>query len=120
LTNLAKQYNICFDVKVLPVSALTPSVPVNGIAKGFCGKCLEHLGGVYHGGTFYIFYESYRVSSGPQQFKIVADFTALNDCDCPTVSSAQPIALPPIDNVVDKVDNQTIMAPKAVKKKMTK
>jgi hypothetical protein len=120
LKDLAKQYNICFDVKILPINALTPSVPVNGVAKGFCGKCLEHLGGVYHGGTFYIFYENYRVSSGPQQFKIVADFTALNDCDCPTISSAQPIAPPPIENTVDKVDNQTIIAPKTVKKKATK
>jgi hypothetical protein len=115
LKDLAKQYNICFDVKVLPISALTPSAPVNGVAKGFCGKCIEHLGGVYHGGTFYIFYENYRVSSGPQEFKIVADFTALNDCDCPTVALPRPIAPPPIEVVKDKVENQTIMAEKAVK-----
>jgi hypothetical protein len=115
LKDLAKQYNICFDVKVLPISALTPSAPVNGVAKGFCGKCIEHLGGVYHGGTFYIFYENYRVSSGPQEFKIVADFTALNDCDCPTVSLPRPIEPQPIEVGKDKVENQTIMAAPTVK-----
>jgi hypothetical protein len=94
----------------LPINTLTPSKPNVLPVTGFCGKCLEHLGGVYHGGTFYIFYENYRVSSGPQQFKIVADFTALNDCDCPTVDGPRPIAPQPIEVVVDKVENQTIMA----------
>jgi hypothetical protein len=75
LKSFAQRFNICFNVEIHPVSALVLS-PNN--LTGFCGKCLDQLGGVYHGGTFYIFYEAVKEPKGDGKFKIVADFTALD------------------------------------------
>lgn len=83
LADLTRQYNICFNVELLPTSALKPiaATPNTPAIPAFCGKCLEHLGGVYHGGTFLIFYEEMTPTNleraAPKTYKIVADFTYL-------------------------------------------
>jgi hypothetical protein len=114
LDKLKKQYNVCFNLELRPISTLNT----------YCGKCIEHLGGVYQGGTFILFYEELKPKTVEsiviRMFKIVADFTCLSACS----SAANVIMPPPAPQgntfMVDKVENQTIMAPKAVKKKITK
>jgi hypothetical protein len=113
LNALAKQYNVCFDVEFVE---LKKGISLQAV---MCGKCFEHLGGVYHGGTFVIFYEDVTVSGGVQTYKIVADFTyvkkgvpqgnigALSDKVEDTIAAEPPV-------------NRGIIAERAVKKSTKK
>jgi hypothetical protein len=114
LNALAKQYNICFDVEFVELKKGTSLQSV------MCGKCFEHLGGVYHGGTFVIFYEDVTVSRGVQTYKIVADFTYVKKAvtignsigTLADKSDATTVAEPPVD--------KGIIAEKAIKKSTKK
>ena len=111
LDDLKRQYNVCFNVELHPISALNT----------YCGKCIEHLGGVYQGGTFILFYEEITPKAPPntiviRTFKIVADFTCLSACNSAnnliTAPTAQANSL-----MAEEMGNQTIRATKAVKKR---
>jgi hypothetical protein len=134
LNDLAKQYNVCFDVEFLEAKPIVRdntgkfSNPSELIK--LCGKCAEHLGGVYHGGTLVIVYEKIETTvitkvDGADKpvivtsYKIVADFTyvkkgvpqgnigALSDKVEDTIAAEPPV-------------NKGIIAEKAVKKSTKK
>ncbi len=80
LTDLAKRFNICFTVEFLEAKAIIKnangSINPSELTK-LCGKCANHIGGVYHGGTFYIVYEDITPPQAANKiYKIVADFSS--------------------------------------------
>ncbi|MEO6039272.1 MAG: hypothetical protein ABIQ93_12740, partial [Saprospiraceae bacterium] len=109
LTNLKKQYNVCFEVEVIELSEDNVIT-----AKPLCSRCFEHLGGVYQGGKFVLLVQQIG-SANNGQYKIVADFAAWSTCECGTENNtdANRTAMPFTQTAAEKSASTPITGKKS-------